>query len=342
MGKYSPLDQLSTSYLNEVIRKGQVVVFDAGETLFEKNHDLNSYYYLLKGKLVAKKGILFSKTISSESEKALHPINSFIPSDTTVKAQTEGHLLLIDPDLLDRALAWSDSSAQKEQTQEQVPSTIKANERAAEPKKEFDEDYFNWMTSLLEFPLFLNLPPANIDDLFEKFERIDVLKGQTIIREADDGDYFYLLINGSAKVVVGNTSSKLATLRPGAYFGEEALVSDIVRSASVIMEEDGRLARLDKASFQNLLHDPLVKYVSRKDASSDMEESSAFLDIRSRSEFEFIPLPDCLHIPLDELRTSLDLLDKSVTYYLTEGGGQRSDIAAHILSQNQFEVFVLR
>jgi rhodanese-related sulfurtransferase len=348
MANYSPLNQLSNSYLNEVIRKGQVVIFHAGETVFGKNHDLHSYYYLLKGKLLVKKGILFSKTIniSSESEDALHPINSFIPSDTAVKAQTDGYLFLIDPALLDRALAWSDSSAQIEQAPEPMQSaeqpTIQTTKSIAEPKKGFDEDYFNWMTSLLDFPLFLNLPPANIDCLFEKFERIDVLKGQTIIKEADNGDYFYLLINGSAKVVVGKASSKLATLKPGAYFGEEALASDKVRSASVIMEEDGRLARLDKESFQNLLHDPLVKYVSRKDVSSSMGQSIALLDIRSRSEFKFKPFPDCLHIPLNDLRTSLNLLDKSITYYLTEDGGQRSDIAAHILSQNQFKVFVLR
>ena len=88
MANYSPLNQLSTSDLNEVI----------------------------------KKGMLFSKVIniSSESEEALHPINSFIPSNTTVKAQTDGHLLLIDPAFLDRALAWSDSSTQKEQTSKQM------------------------------------------------------------------------------------------------------------------------------------------------------------------------------------------------------------------------------
>ena len=108
------------------------------------------------------------------------------------------------------------------------------------------------------------------------------------------------------------------------------------------MEEDGRLARLDKESFQTLLHNPLVKYVSAKDIPSDMGTSNALLDIRSQAEFEFVPFPNCLHIPLNDLRTSLNLLDKSVTYYLTKDGGQRSDIAAHILSQNQFKVFVLR
>lgn len=342
MAKYSPLDQLSSTYLAEVLKKGRVVEFDAGDTLFEKGHDLAFHYYLLAGKITIKKGLFSSKTIDSKHKASLHPINKLITSEATVKAQTAGHLFLIDPKLLDRALAWSESnpSSEKNKATQGAKTTT-----PQQTQGEFDEEYFNWMTSLLEFPLFLNLPPANITELFDQFERVEVEKGQTIIQEEDEGDYFYLLINGSAKVTVGEQQTKLATLRPGAYFGEEALVSDIVRSASVIMEEDGCLARLDKESFQKLLHNPLVKYVSNAEyqkSAANPEHKMALLDIRSLSEFEHIPMPDCLHIPLSDLRSNLSKLDKSVVYYLTEDGGQRSDIAAHILSQNQFKVFVLR
>jgi len=339
MATYSPLDQLSGTYLNEVLKKAKVVVFDSGDILFEKNHDLDFYYYLLKGKLSIKKGILLSKTIKAKSDKALHPINTLIPSEAIVKAQADGHLLLIDPELLDRALAWSESNTQGDTEQSANQSTSTSTDQA------FDEAYFDWMTSLLEFPLFLNLPPANITELFEQFERIEVESGQAIIKEGDDGDYFYLLISGSAQVAVGDNNTILATLKPGAYFGEDALVSSTVRSATVTMNEAGSLARLDKESFQNLLHNPLVQYITQQgyqEKLNDAEHSAALLDIRSNSEFEHIPFPDCQHIPLSELRASLALLDKTLTYYLTEEGGQRSDIAAHILSQNQFDVFVLR
>lgn len=341
MAGYSPLDQLAPTYLIEIIKKGRVVVFEAGDVLFEKGHKLDFHYYLLAGKITVKKGLFSSSTIDSKRKESQHPINNLIPSESTVKAQTAGHLFLVDPKLLDRALAWSESNPNNDQN----TSAKQSKTTTPQVQGEFDEEYFNWMTSLLEFPLFLNLPPANITELFDQFERVEVEKGQTIIQEEDDGDYFYLLINGSAQVVVGDQKTKLATLRPGAYFGEEALVSDIVRSASVIMEENGCLARLDKESFQKLLHNPLVKYVSKADyqkAVADAEEKLALLDIRSLSEFEYIPMPDCLHIPLSELRSNLSKLDKSTAYYLTEDGGQRSDIAAHILSQNQFKVFVLR
>lgn len=342
LAHYSPLDQLSSTYLAEVIKKGRVVEFEAGDKLFDKKHELEFHYYLLAGKLSIKKGLFSSQTIDSQQPESQHPINNLIPSGTSVKAQTAGHLFLVDPKLLDRALAWSESNPSHD-THRSSPSTNET--QSNEPQEPFDEDYFNWMTSLLEFPLFLNLPPANITELFDQFERVEVTKGQTIIKENDEGDYFYLLINGSAQVLVGDPPTKLATLRPGAYFGEEALVSDIVRSASVVMEEDGCLARLDKESFQKLLHNPLVQYISSaeyRNIQSNTENNQALLDIRSLSEFEHIPMPDCLHIPLSDLRSSLSKLNKSTTYYLTEDGGQRSDIAAHILSQNQFKVFVLR
>lgn len=339
MRRYSPLDQLSDQYLREVIKKSTIVEFSAGDLLFDKSHSLDFYYYLLKGKLSAKKGTFFSKTLRAKSKRSLHPLNASIPDGTSVKAATNGHLLLVEPELLDRALAWNESNSQSE------AKTTPKLDKAALATEKFDEDYFNWMTSLLEFPLFLSLPPANITELFEKFERTEVQKGQVVIRENDEGDYFYLLISGSASVVVGDDQTKVATLRPGAYFGEEALVSDIVRSASVIMEEKGCLARLDKVSFQQLLHNSLVHYISKKaylEKLRDPEHQGVLLDIRSLTEFEHIPMPDCQHIPLNELRDRLAELDKSATYYLTEDGGQRSDIAAHILSQHQFEVFVLK
>jgi rhodanese-related sulfurtransferase len=48
-----------------------------------------------------------------------------------------------------------------------------------------------------------------------------------------------------------------------------------------------------------------------------------------------------MHIPLSDLRQKLATLDKSKVYYLTEEGGHRSDVAAHILCQNSFKAKVV-
>mgnify|MGYP000622115656 CR=1 FL=1 len=169
MASYSPLDQLSSTYLAEIIKKGRVVVFDAGDTLFEKGHDLDFHYYLLAGKISVKKGMFSSKSVDSKQKESLHPINNLIPSESSVKAQTAGHLFLVDPKLLDRALAWNESNPVNEKKR---PQNNAKSSTPVQVQGKFDEDYFNWMTSLLEFPLFLNLPPANITELFDQFAQL--------------------------------------------------------------------------------------------------------------------------------------------------------------------------
>ncbi|ABC33639.1 cAMP-binding protein - catabolite gene activator and regulatory subunit of cAMP-dependent protein kinase [Hahella chejuensis KCTC 2396] len=345
MSRYSPLSQLSRKYLNQVIKRSKVMTFGGGEVVFDKSAKRTDTYYLLKGALKIKKNILSSTTIDSTDPDCLFPLNGKMPEGVTVTAQEPGHMLAVDGVFLDRALAWTEAEAKQDQEDEAAREQLQEEAEVVEEiSGDFDEAYFDWMASLLEFPLFFNLPPANVEKVFARFERIEVKKGQVIIEEGDEGDYFYLLIDGSARVVIGGDESKPIRVSKGSYFGEEALVSDTVRSATIIMSEDGVLARLDKKSFQSLLHDPLVNYVSlaefRKRAAEDSK--STLLDIRSTAEFEHSPLPKCLHVPLADLRDKISGLDKSAIYYLSQEGGRRNDVAAHILYQNGIQAFVIR
>ncbi|WP_020408584.1 cyclic nucleotide-binding domain-containing protein [Hahella ganghwensis] len=356
MEKYSPLNQLSKKYLNQVIKRSQVMTFNAGETLFEKNHELPFTYFLLKGEVKVKKGLLSSETLNADRKESLHPLNKRIPPETSVKATQSGHMLMVDTVFLDRALGWTEAEAEKDalkspskgaldRPSKGTDTAVSSQVITEEEPGEFDPEHFDWMASLLSFPLFFNLPPSNMETIFNKFERITVKEGEIVIKDGDEGDYFYLLIEGSAKVLIGGDGGKQFHLSKGSYFGEEALVSDTLRSATVVMNEDGVLARLDKATFQSLLHDPLVQYVSASEYKEQVQsgmKTIALLDIRSLDEFEFAPLPQCLHIPLSELRQRIPQLDKSTTYYLTSEGGQRSEIAAHILCQNSIEVYVIK
>ncbi len=350
MAKYSPLSQLSRKYLSQVLKKSQVLTFEAGETVFEKHHSLDFAYYLLKGKLKAKTGLLSSKILDASAPECLNAINTSVPDGVGVKAAESGHMLLIDEQFLDRALGWSEVEQHEISKSQQMAVVTQKDIEEYQAKKEkepkiFDEDHFTWVTSLMEFPLFFNLPPSNMEALLEKFEKVDVEADQVIIREGDEGDYFYLLMEGSARVVIGGDESRPIKLQRGSYFGEEALISDTVRSATVVMNEDGCLARLDKDSFQSLLNDPLVKHVSKKQFKEEIAEAAGnyeLLDIRSFAEFEFAPMPKCLHIPLSDLRQRLPSLDTSKVYYLTEEGGQRSEVAAHILCQNSLDARVIK
>ena len=345
MAKYSPLSQLSKKYLNQLIKCSKVMTFTKGETLFKKQHELPFTYYLLKGRVRARISLLNNELLDAKSERCLSPINSSIPNGVSVKSLEPGYLLLVDTLFMDRALGWTEAELEKENVKKEKNHRVKATETPGTATDDtFDPEYFDWITSLLEFPLFFNLPSSNIEKIFEKFEKFEVDEEQVIIEEGGEGEYFYLLVNGSARVVIGGREDKPIRLSKGSYFGEEALISDSVCSASVIMNEKGVLARLDKRSYQSLLQDSLVRKVNGAEYRAKRNtnpEDVVLLDIRSEGEFEYSPIPNCLHIELNELRQRLTGLNKSKIYYLTEEGGQRSEIAAHILSQNNIQVFVI-
>ena len=355
MAKYSPLDQLSDKYRKQVVERSKVMAFEAGEALFPREETEQFTFYLLAGALKIKKGLFSSDTLPSDSPDAFFPLNARIGTGVSAKAVEAGSLLLIDTQFLDRCLAWTEAEAEhrensKVKAQEPAPGEVpsqpqvKVSRPAPPDSEEFDEAYFDWMSSLMEFPMFFNLPPSNIEKIFNRFERVEVARDQSIIREGDPGDYFYLLIEGSARVIVGGDESRPIRISKGSYFGEEALVSKSVRTATVTMTQDGVLARLDTAAFESLLHDPLVNYVSVKDYKDHHAREpgeAKLLDIRSPAEFERKPVRSCQHIPLADLRAKTDRLNSSYCYYLTPQGGLRNEVAAHILCQHNLRVFVI-
>ena len=74
-----------------------------------------------------------------------------------------------------------------------------------------------------------------------------------MIRQGDEGDYFYIIREGTCSVTrlaSGNAwDVPLAELSTGDCFGEDALVSDGTRNATVTMLTDGVLMRLSKQQF---------------------------------------------------------------------------------------------
>lgn len=105
--------------------------------------------------------------------------------------------------------------------------------------------------------------------LFERSKLADALdtknykNGETIIKEGEIGDNFYLIIKGEADVIK-NDEGKVNSLKRGDYFGEVALLNDLPRQASVIATSDVDVATLDKRGFQRLLG-PAVEVLRRQD-----------------------------------------------------------------------------
>lgn len=94
-------------------------------------------------------------------------------------------------------------------------------------------------------------------DAYERSKVADALKsqlyhaGDTIIREGEAGDTFYLLLDGEAEAVKGG--KVVMKYSRGSYFGELALLKNQPRAATVTAKTDCKVAYMDRRSFKRLL-----------------------------------------------------------------------------------------
>lgn len=96
-------------------------------------------------------------------------------------------------------------------------------------------------------PIFRPLPAPILEELASKLVVVSSSAGEEVIREGDAGDRFYLI--GSGEVDVSSDGHPVATLGPGDYFGEIALLRDVPRTATVRVKSEVRLYALERDEF---------------------------------------------------------------------------------------------
>jgi rhodanese-related sulfurtransferase len=236
----------------------------------------------------------------------------------------------IDSDLLDVMLTWDQTGTYE----------------VSELQGDGDSGGEDWMTMLLQTKAFHKIPPANIQAIFMRMQQINYKAGDVILKQGAEGDYFYVLTRGSALVTretpLSKDGIKLAELRVGDTFGEEALISDAKRNATVTMLTDGGVMRLGKEDFKTLLNEPMLDWVDFAEAQKIIQDGGQWLDVRLPSEFENQHLDGAINIPLYFIRLKLSTLDQRKRYVVCCDTGRRSSAGAYILSERGFQAYVLR
>lgn len=105
--------------------------------------------------------------------------------------------------------------------------------------------------------LFQGLDTAQLLRIASFFDEVHINKGDFVFSQGDAPDNFYIILDGQVKVFrkKGKKVHHVHILGPGDYFGEQALMFNHPRVASVQAETDVLLLRLAQDQFQNLLHD---------------------------------------------------------------------------------------
>ncbi|MGP0030993.1 MAG: cyclic nucleotide-binding domain-containing protein [Acidimicrobiales bacterium] len=108
--------------------------------------------------------------------------------------------------------------------------------------------------------LFSTCSSKDLRTIRKSLEEVTVPPGRVLCEQGTIGREFFLIVSGQAAVKINNR--KQATLGPGQYFGELALLDRRPRSASVVSETDMDLLILGQRQFNGVLD--AVPPLSRK------------------------------------------------------------------------------
>jgi CRP/FNR family transcriptional regulator, cyclic AMP receptor protein len=104
---------------------------------------------------------------------------------------------------------------------------------------------------LAQVRLFSALSKKELNQIGRASDEVTIRAGKTLVAEGSTGHEFFLILEGSA--LVKRNGRKIATLSPGQYFGELALLVRGPRNATVVADSDMRLLVLGQREFSGLL-----------------------------------------------------------------------------------------
>jgi rhodanese-related sulfurtransferase len=329
----APLSTLAPGRLAELAELAHVERAPRGSDPLQGRVQARQSVYLLQGELLLVFQGSGTEVLVGGTDTARAAVNRSASRVLRTKAITDVDLLVIDDEVLDIVATWDQAAA----AAEPLPSLA----RAAQGDARLIGNAFSIVS--LRAGALAQLPAAHIDELFKRFVHVRVQHGETVIREGDEGDYYYVVESGRFQVerMVGGAKVALAELRSGDPFGEEALVSEAKRNASVYALSDGALLRLARQDFNALLREPLLHRVGYAEACEKVRQGAMWLDVRYPSEYQYDKLVGAINVPLAEVRNMFDVLDRSREYIAYCQSGRRSAAAAFLFAQRGFRVWVL-
>ncbi|HEX5677960.1 MAG TPA: cyclic nucleotide-binding domain-containing protein [Alcanivorax sp.] len=327
LSAFIPFDGLSPSHLSEIEQQISVHRLPAGRLLFKRGQAADKAYFLIDGELDLIDAGFTVRPFAADDDENYLAVDNYPRHTVNAISRESATLYSIDRDKLDLLMAWT-------QATELMPAE----------QDDKDEDH-SWMDALLASGLFAQMPPAKLHALFVKFQPRQVELGETVVREGESGETFYVIKRGKAMVSrAGNSGDQpVAGLSAGRFFGEDALISDQPRNATVTMTSDGELMCLDKSDFQAILQATVIRRLSEdqlEDRVLEGERAHVLVDVRLPMEARHDLIPGARNLPLSELRQQAPRLQKEFTYILC-AEGRRSELGAYILSEAGLDAYVL-
>jgi CRP-like cAMP-binding protein len=326
--KLIPIKELSSESQKKLFDSAEIKTYTTGSHVFQQG-DVDDYaHFLVVGKLEMMAMDETTFTIEAGSKQSFFPLGQMQPRQYSAKA-----------------IGLVQTLRTCKSTLEFLLKSEKTDSLSLVDNNDDPESSYNWMTHLLESKIFSSIPPENIQKIFALFEEVNVRENESIIKQGEPGDFYYIIQAGKFDVTrhleKQNKTFKLATLQEGDGFGEEALLGDAPRNASVTATTTGILMRITKDAFLNLIRDPVIKSVNYEQAKQLKKAGAIWIDVRFPKEYKQSAVKDSVNLPLDMIRVQMSKLSPKKSYVVYCDNGARSAIAAYLLLNNGFRVSYL-
>lgn len=329
-----PINKLPPNLQARLLDQARVMDVNKSRFLFKQGDKDNYSYFLLEGEIELLAGNQGGDIIKGGSDRARYALARIQPRQFSAQARSKLKVLIIERNSLDQLLVLADQSGLGAQP-------VGADDMGVDPIDAVRDDS-DWMTHMLQSGLFSRMPMANIQQLFARLEPTEYQAGAVVIRQGDPGDYYYIIAEGrcavSRKPSARSNDVKIAELGIGDSFGEEALVSNSKRNATITMQSDGVVMRLAKDDFMELIKKPTLQALTYKQAEALIEQGGQWLDVRFPDEYQDSAIAGSVNIPLNSLRLESAKLDEARRYVLYCDTAERSSAGAFLLAERGFEV----
>jgi SulP family sulfate permease len=312
-----PADQLAA-----LIEQTPVQSAVTGTEIVDTDHGLSDHLVVLSGEMAATRtwttpdGVekSYQWRIDVKEDGPGFALVNACARGIRVRALTDARYIQISGDAIDDVLGWSQLSDR--------------------------------MLPAKQLKVFRNVPLEHVKMAFDRMVELEVEAGQTIVTQGELGDRYYIILSGEAEVWLTDPftdeTSFIRVLGDGDAFGEESLLQNGYRTASVKMTTPGRLLALGKADFDELLKPVMSQEISAEAAKSMLDQGAArLLDCRFDMEFEESRIPGAKLVPLDRLRQDVTTIDPDFAYIVYCRSGRRSKAAAFLMKERGIKAFSL-
>lgn len=328
LSKLFPLETLRQETREQLAREATLGEYRRGEAVFEAGDLDEDTVYALDGEVRCEYpgGRMVAHVAGTLHGR--YSLNDAVPRRFTARVVSNRlRVMRIDRRYLEKLITWDQLS--RDNAKGFFDSTPGGNA---------------WVFRLLRSHAFIKLPTGNLERMFQRFEEVMVKPGEVVMREGDTADYFYVIREGTASVskYLDGAPQVVAYLREGDIFGEDALLANAPRNATVRIMQGGRLMRLSKTAFEAVLKPPMVSWVLPADAAKLAQEGAVVVDVRMPEEHAQRAIQGSLNIPLYRLREdfarAVPAGARVVVYCNT---GERSAAAAFVLHGMGYSVHAL-